>query len=213
MTKVIENALEFVKDFFKGESSGHDYFHTYRVYNMAKHLAKNEDVDELVVMLASLLHDVDDIKISPNTYANKDNARNFLKTNRIDEVTINFICQVINEISYKGNESISPSTLEGKIVQDADRLDAIGAIGIARAFAFGGSRNRTMHDPDELPSLNMSEQEYRNHVSTTVNHFYEKLFNLTNLMNTEAAKKIAIQREKYMKDFLAEFYSEWSGEK
>ena len=148
MTKVIENALEFVKDFFKGESSGHDYFHTYRVYNMAKHLAKNEDVDELVVMLSSLLHDVDDIKISPNTYANKDNARNFLKTNHIDEVTINFICQLINEISYKGNESISPSTLEGKIVQDADRLDAIGAIGIARAFAFGGSRNRTMHDPD-----------------------------------------------------------------
>ena len=213
MENVIENALEFVKNFFKNDSSGHDYFHTYRVFNMAKHLAENEKADNRIVMLAALLHDVDDIKISPDTHQNKDNARNFLINNNIDSKTIELICHVISEISYKGNESSSPSTLEAKIVQDADRLDAIGAIGVARAFSFGGSRNRTMHDPNELPCLNMNEQEYRNHISTTVNHFYEKLFNLTNLMNTQTAKTIAIKREKYMKDFLDEFYAEWDGKK
>ena len=213
MEKVIENGLEFVKEFFKDESSGHDYFHTYRVFNMAKHLAKIEEADEQIVMLAALLHDVDDIKISPNTHENKDNARNFLKKNNIDEKTIDLICQVISEISYKGIDSSSPGTLEAKVVQDADRLDAIGAIGVARAFAFGGSRGRTMHNPEEPPCLNMTEQEYRNHISTTVNHFYEKLFNITNLMNTKTAKKLALKREKYMRDFLEEFFAEWDGKR
>ena len=213
MEKIIENGIKFVKEFFENESSGHDYFHTYRVFNMAKHLAKIEKANEQIVMLAALLHDVDDIKISPDTHENKDNARNFLKKNNIDKKTIDLICRVISEISYKGTDSSSPSTLEAKVVQDADRLDAVGAIGVARAFAFGGSRGRTMHNPEEPPRLNMSEQEYRNHISTTVNHFYEKLFNLTSLMNTETAKKLALEREKYMKDFLEEFFAEWDGKR
>ena len=213
MEKIIENTLEYIKNFFENESSGHDYFHTYRVFEMAKHLVKNEEANEQIVMLAALLHDVDDVKISPNTNKNKDNARKFLQSNNVDNQTIDLICKVIDEVSYKGNESSSPTSIEAKIVQDADRLDAIGAIGIARAFAFGGSRNRTMHNPDEPPQLNMNEQEYRNHVSTTINHFYEKLFNLTNLMNTKTAKEIAIKREQYMKEFLDEFFAEWDGKK
>ncbi len=213
MNNVIDNGLTFVKHFFENECSGHDYFHTYRVFKMSKHLAQIEKADEEIVMLAALLHDVDDIKLSPDTHENKENARRFLNDNSIDENTIDLICRIIGEISYKGNESYSPSTIEAKIVQDADRLDALGAIGIARAFAFGGSRNRTMHNPQEPPRLNMSEQEYRNHISTTVNHFYEKLFNLTDLMNTKAAKEIALKREEYMKNFLDEFYDEWDGAK
>lgn len=209
--QIIENGLKFVKNFFENECSGHDYFHTLRVFKMAKHIATTEVVNEELVMLVALLHDVDDIKISPATHKNKDNARNFLISNNVEENTINLICDIISEISYKGKDSIPAKTLEGKIVQDADRLDALGAIGIARAFAYGGSKNRVMHDPDELPTLNMSDEEYRNHVSTTINHFYEKLFNLKDLMNTSCAKAIAISREAYMKEFLDEFFEEWDG--
>ena len=213
MKQVIEKGLEFVRNFFQNECSGHDYFHTFRVFKMAHFIAKQEKANIEIVMLAALLHDVDDIKISPNTHINKNNARVFLIENNVDNDTIELICNIISEISYKGIESHPASCLEARIVQDADRLDALGAIGIARAFAFGGSRNRVMYDPEELPTLCMTEIEYRNHVSTTVNHFYEKLFNLKDLMNTDTAKKIAISREKYMKEFLEEFYSEWNGEK
>ena len=208
---IIEQAQIYVQNMFKNEFSGHDYFHTLRVFNMATHIAICENADVLIVRLASLLHDVDDIKISPNTSANKDNARGFLRANGIDEEAIDLICKGIGEISYKGNESTPASSLEAKIAQDADRLDAIGAIGIARAFAYGGNHNRVMHNPDEKPRLNMSESEYRNHVSTTINHFYEKLFNLKELMNTQTAKQIAFEREQYMKDFIARFMDEWEG--
>ena len=139
------------------------------------------------------------------------NARCFLSATNVDESRIDEICRIIGEISFA--ENCVPSTLEGKCVQDADRLDAIGAVGIARAFAYGGNHNRLMYHPDVKPNLNMSKEEYVNSKSTTVNHFYEKLFKLTDMMNTDTAKSIAKERDAYMKAFIAEFLDEWEGNK
>ena len=211
MQNIIDNALEYVEEVFKTDYSGHDYFHTLRVYKMATNIAIKENADLEIVQLAALLHDVDDVKLSPETYTNKDKARRFLLSNNVNETNIETICQIIDEISYKGNDSVIPKTLEGKCVQDADRLDAIGAIGIARAFAYGGNHNRVMYNPDISPNLDMNAEEYRNHISTTINHFYEKLFKLKDLMNTDMAKLIARDRERYMKDYISEFMDEWEG--
>ena len=213
MKQVIENGIKYVINLFKNDFSGHDFHHTYRVYKLASRIAELENANIEIVKLAALLHDVDDIKLSPNTNKNKDNTRNFLKENNVDEDTINLICEIISEISYKGKDTTPSTSLEGKCVQDADRLDAIGAIGIARAFAYGGNHNRVMYDPDIKPNLNMNEEEYRKSNSTTINHFYEKLFNLTSLMNTSTAKEIAKQREQYMKDYINQFLDEWDGNK
>lgn len=209
-TELIARAQIYVKNKFENEFSGHDYFHTLRVYKMATHIAHSEGANIEVVQLASLLHDVDDRKISPETYQTQANARHFLLSNGVDNNTVEKICLIIREISFGGNE-ISPSSLEGQCVQDADRLDAIGAIGIARAFAYGGNHNRHMYHPDIKPNLNMTKEEYRNSESTTINHFYEKLFKLTSLMNTQTAIQIAKEREAYMKDFVAKFLDEWQG--
>lgn len=209
--EIINRALEYVKKIFENDYSGHDYFHTFRVFRMATHIATKENANLEIVQLAALLHDVDDIKLSPETHAEKANARSFLAANNIDEIMICEICQIIEEISYVGNDSVIPKTLEGKCVQDADRLDAMGAIGIARAFAYGGNHNRLMHHPDIKPNMDMGKEEYNNHVSTTINHFYEKLFRLTELMNTYTAKDIAKGREAYMKDYISEFMDEWDG--
>lgn len=208
---IINQALEYVKKMFENEYSGHDYFHTLRVFKMATHIAQKENADVEIVQLAALLHDVDDFKLSPETYAQKTNARSFLQVNQVDKETIEKICQIIGEISFVGKDSVIPQTLEGKCAQDADRLDAIGAIGIARAFAYGGNHNRVMYDPDVKPHMNMGKEEYMNHKSTTINHFYEKLFLLTKLMNTQTAKEIAGERERYMKAYIAEFMDEWDG--
>lgn len=208
---IIENALVFVKDFFDQEFSGHDYFHTLRVYKMATHIAEKENANVETVQLAALLHDVDDRKLSPETWERKDNARRFLAENGVDAKTIEGICRIISEISYAGKDSVTPSTLEGKCAQDADRLDAIGAIGIARAFAYGGNHNRQMYDPEVKPNVNMGKEEYYKSESTTINHFYEKLFLLTDLMNTPTAKEIAKNRERYMKEYIEEFMAEWDG--
>lgn len=209
--EIINRALEYVKKIFENDYSGHDYFHAFRVFRMATHIATKENANLEIVQLAALLHDVDDIKLSPETHAEKTNARSFLAANNIDEIVICEICQIIEEISYVGNDSVIPKTLEGKCVQDADRLDAIGAIGIARAFAYGGNHNRLMYHPDIKPNMDMGKEEYNNHVSTTINHFYEKLFRLTELMNTCTAKDIAKGREIYMKDYISEFMDEWDG--
>lgn len=208
---IINNAVEFVRNTFKDDHSGHDYFHTLRVYKMSTKIAEQENANLAIVQLAALLHDVDDIKLSPETHANKGRANAFLRKHNVSETMIKTICDIIDEVSFKGTDSITPKTIEGMCVQDADRLDAIGAVGIARAFAYGGSHNRMIHDPEIKPIENMNLNEYRNHISTTVNHFYEKLFKLSGLMNTATAKKIAEQRERYMKDFISEFYDEWDG--
>lgn len=209
--EIIDRAAEYVRGKFENEYSGHDWFHTLRVFRMAKRIAEAEGADIVTVQLAALLHDVDDRKLSPATYENKANARRFLTENKVDDGKTDEICRIIGEISF--SEGRVPSTLEGKCVQDADRLDAIGAVGIARAFAYGGSHNRLMHHPDIAPKTNMTKEEYVNSKSTTVNHFYEKLFKLTDMMNTETAKSIAREREKYMRGFLAEFLDEWEGKR
>ena len=210
MQSIIEKALEYVKEIFKSDYSGHDYFHTLRVFKMATRIAESEGADLEIAQLAAILHDVDDRKISPETYESQANARSFLLTNGVDDGKIERICKIIREISFGGNNSV-PSTLEGQCVQDADRLDAIGAIGIARAFAYGGNHNRHMHHPDIKPNLNMTKEEYVKSESTTINHFYEKLFKLTALMNTKTAIQLAKSREAYMQDFVAEFMDEWDG--
>ncbi|MBO7151274.1 MAG: HD domain-containing protein, partial [Clostridia bacterium] len=195
----------------ENDFGGHDFFHTLRVYNMAVKIAQKEGADLTIVGLSALLHDVDDRKLSPATCANKDNARSFLMSNGVDNETIETICKIIGEIAYAGTDSVVPSTIEGKCVQDADRLDAIGAVGIGRAFAYGGSHNRYMHNPDIAPKLNMTAEEYHKSNSTTINHFYEKIFNLADMMNTESAKIIAESRERYMKEFVDIFLQEWDG--
>ena len=209
--EIIARAAEYVKEKFENEYSGHDWFHTLRVFKTATRIAEAEGADLVTVQLAALLHDVDDRKLSPETYADKANARSFLSANNVDESRIDEICRIIGEISFA--ENCVPSTLEGKCVQDADRLDAIGAVGIARAFAYGGNHNRLMYHPDIAPNPNMSREEYVKSNSTTVNHFYEKLFKLTDMMNTDTAKAIAKERDAYMKAFIAEFLDEWEGKK
>ena len=211
MENIIESARSYVEGVFKTDYSGHDYFHTLRVYKMATTIATKEKANLEIVQLAALLHDVDDRKLSPETHKNKDKARRFLAAHHVDDANIEWICQIIDEISYRGTDCVIPRTLEGKCVQDADRLDAIGAIGIARAFAYGGNHNRVMHDPAIPPQLDMDAEEYRKHISTTVNHFYEKLFKLKALMNTQMAKQLAREREQYMQDYIARFMAEWDG--
>ena len=211
-TQLIDRAQKYVRDKFENEYSGHDYFHTLRVFKMATHIAEREGADVEIAQLAALLHDVDDRKISPETYESQANAREFLISNGVDGNTIELICRIIREISFGANNS-APSTLEGQCVQDADRLDAIGAIGIARAFAYGGNHNRHMYHPDIPPRPDMTKEEYVNSESTTINHFHEKLFKLTSLMNTKTAIRIAKARESYMKEFVAEFMNEWEGER
>ena len=208
--ELIERAQAYVRVKFENEYSGHDYFHTLRVFKIATHIAECEGANVEIVRLAALLHDIDDRKIYPETYSTQANARTFLTSNGVDESTTDYICRIIREISFGANNA-SPSTPEGKCVQDADRLDAIGAIGIARAFAYGGSHNRHMHNPDIPPNLNMTKEEYLNSESTTINHFYEKLFKLKAMMNTKTAIQIAESREAYMKGFVAEFMDEWDG--
>lgn len=208
---LISATIEYVKDVFATDFSGHDFFHTIRVYQTATKIAMEEKADLQIVQLAALLHDVDDRKLSPETCENKDRAVAFMRGQGLCEETIARVKDIIGEVSFAGTDSVVPKTLEGKCVQDADRLDALGAMGIARAFAYGGNHNRVMYDPEIPPALNMGKEEYQNHVSTTVNHFYEKLFLLKDMMNTESAKRIAGHREQYMREYIDEFLAEWNG--
>lgn len=211
---MIESAIKYVKQIFAGDCSGHDYHHTMRVYRLAMQIAEQEKADMLIVQLAALLHDVDDVKLSPGTHEKKVNAVNFMRTNGVDDKVIGSVCKIIEEVSFAGIDSVVPSTIEGKCVQDADRLDAMGAIGIARTFAYGGSKGRKIYDPDIKPMLDMNNEEYhQKQNSTSINHFYEKLLLLKDMMNTKTARKIAEHRQTVMKEYLAEFMAEWEGER
>ena len=197
---MINKAMEYAREVFAGDGSGHDFDHTLRVYHMAVRIAGEEGADVEMVALAALLHDVDDHKLSPETCEHKDRAVTFLKSQGVDEQKIHSIVEIISEISFSAGNGC-PSTLEGMCVQDADRLDAIGAIGIGRAFAFGGSRGRRMHDPEGLDK------------TATVEHFYDKLFKLKDLMNTQTGRTLAKQRDEFMHSFLEQFYAESVGQR
>lgn len=211
MEQLVQNATKFIKGIFQNDFSGHDFFHSMRVYRTAINIAEAEHADLEVVALAALLHDVDDRKLSPMTAEKKENAARFMCSQNVSESEIRQVCQIIDEISFKGTDSVRPSTPEGKCVQDADRLDALGAIGIARTFAYGGSHNRAIYDPELPPRAAMNQAQYYSSKSTSLNHFYEKLFLLEGMMNTETGKAIARKRTQYMQQFVDEFLNEWDG--
>ena len=211
MEQLVQNATKFIKEVFQNDFSGHDFFHSMRVYRTAMKIAQAEHADLEVVALAALLHDVDDRKLSPATVEKKENAARFMRSQSIPESEIRHVCQIIDEVSFKGTDSVRPSTPEGKCVQDADRLDALGAIGIARTFAYGGSHDRAIYDPELPPRTAMNQAQYYSRNSTALNHFYEKLFLLEDMMNTETGKAIARKRTQYMQEFVDEFLSEWDG--
>lgn len=211
MEQLVQNATKFIKEIFQNDFSGHDFFHSMRVYRTAMKIAEAEHADLEVVALAALLHDVDDRKLSPATAEKKENAARFMCGQNVPEAEILQVCQIIDEVSFKGTDSVRPSTPEGKCVQDADRLDALGAIGIARTFAYGGSHTRAIHDPELPPRTAMNQAQYYSSKSTSLNHFYEKLFLLEDMMNTETGKAIARKRTQYMQEFVDEFLSEWDG--
>ena len=211
MEQLVQNATKFIKEIFQNDFSGHDFFHSMRVYRTATNIAEAEHADLEVVALAALLHDADDRKLSPATAEKKENAARFMRSQNVPESEIRQVCQIIDEVSFKGTDSVRPSTPEGKCVQDADRLDALGAIGIARTFAYGGNHNRAIYDPELPPRTAMNQAQYYSSKSTSLNHFYEKLFLLEGMMNTETGKAIARKRTQYMQQFVDEFLHEWDG--
>lgn len=214
MNKVLfQEAENYIRGIFARDCSGHDAEHSIRVFRSAMRIAKKtEEADETLVGLSSLLHDVDDIKLFPEN-RNYENARCFLTEYQIESERQEQIIHIISQVSFKGTDSAIPDTIEGKIVQDADRLDAIGAIGIARAFAYGGSHHRPLYIPDETYHLTMNEAEYRSSVSSTIAHFHEKLLLLKAMMNTNEAKQIAEERHQFMLQFLTEFDEEVKGKR
>ena len=211
---IIDNTILFVKQQLENAEGGHDWFHIERVYKNALLIAEGEDCDLIVVKLGALLHDIADSKfhggdesVGPKT------ARTFLESQNVKEDIILHVIAIIENISFKGgNFEKKFNSKELEIVQDADRLDAIGAIGIARTFNYGGFKNRPLYNPNIQPNMNMNKEEYKNSESPTLNHFYEKLLLLKDKMNTETGKKIAQKRHDFMVTFLSQFYAEWDGQ-
>lgn len=212
---LIPKTIAFVQQQLAGAEGGHDWFHIERVYKNALLIAQSENCDETVVKLGALLHDIADSKfhggdetIGPRT------AKLFLESENVAQATIDHVINIIENISFKGgNFQRTFHSKELDIVQDADRLDAIGAIGIARCFNYGGFKNRVLYDPEIAPNLQMSKEQYKTNTSPTINHFYEKLLLLKDQMNTETGKRIAEERHLFMENFLGQFYAEWNGEK
>lgn len=212
---LINKTILFVKQKLENAEGGHDWFHTQRVYKNALLIADGEVCDITVVKLGALLHDIADSKFNggDETIGPKI-ACEFLVSNDVDAVTIQHVINIIENISFKGgNTEKLFSSVELNIVQDADRLDAIGAIGIARTFNYGGFKNRALYNPNIAPNLRMSKEEYKNSEAPTINHFYEKLLLLKDKMNTQTGKQIAEERHLFMEKFLSQFYAEWEGVK
>jgi uncharacterized protein len=211
---LLDNTILFVKQKLENAESGHDWFHMERVYKNALLIAEGEECDLLVVKLGALLHDIADSKFhnGDETLGPKV-ARTFLESQNASEETISHVVNIIENISFKGgNFEKKFTSKELEIVQDADRLDAIGAIGIARTFNYGGFKNRPLYNPNIAPNLHMTKEEYKNSEAPTINHFYEKLLLLKDKMNTATGKRIAQERHKFMELFLSQFYAEWDGE-
>lgn len=209
---IIQKTVDFVRQSLQNAEAGHDWWHILRVWNNAKRIAHTEKVDLLIVELAALLHDIADSKfhngdeeIGPTT------AGDFLKSIEVDAETVEHVQQIIRHMSFKSSfNRVGFSSEEMKVVQDADRLDAIGAIGIARAFTYGGFKNREIYNPEIKPNFNLTKEAYKNAAAPTINHFYEKLLLLKDRMNTETARKIAEQRHRFMELYLEQFYAEWN---
>lgn len=210
---LIKNTEKFVKEKLKNADSGHDFFHIQRVRNNAKLINKKEHANWLIIDLAVLLHDVGDNKVIRQEKDDYSIAKNFLTKSKLDNKIINIVIFIIENMSFSKtlNSKVKNAPKELYVVQDADRMDAIGAIGIARAFIFGGSRNRPMYDPSKKAQKINTTKNYKKMESSTFHHFEEKLLLLKNLMNTKTAKNIAIHRHKFMKSYLKEFLAEWNG--
>jgi uncharacterized protein len=214
MDELISHTIKFVQKELDKAEGGHDWWHIYRVWKLSKRLSMNQQVNSLVVELAALLHDIADSKFhGGDEEAGPTKARKFLEGHKVEADTILHVEQIIRNISYKGGkEKRNFHSAELDIVQDADRLDAIGAIGIARAFNYGGFKGRELYNPTIKPNLHMTKEEYKASTAPTINHFYEKLLLLKTLMNTEAGKRLAEERHRFMEEFLEHFYKEWEGE-
>lgn len=213
-TDIIEETIAFVKEVLQGAEGGHDWFHIQRVFKNSLLIAKDEKVDVLVVSLAALLHDIADAKFHDGDESiGPKMAEEFLKSLDINEKVIAHVVKIILNISFK--TSLDPnnsfSSKELQVVQDADRLDALGAIGIARAFNYGGFKNREMYNPDIAPNLDMDKEEYKNSNAPTINHFYEKLLLLKDKMNTITGRRLAEERHQFILLYLEQFYKEWNG--
>lgn len=212
MDAIIEKTIEFVKAQLIGIEAGHDWFHVDRVYRNALLIAKEECCNMQVVALAALLHDIADSKFHDGDEGlGPKRTREFLNQEGVPEATIDHVVAIIKNMSFRSRDEVDFSSIELDIVRDADRLDAIGAIGIARAFNYGGYRNRAMYDPLVAPNMGQSKQEYMSSKAPTINHFYEKLLLLKDLMHTKKGKSLAIERHVFMEKFLAQFYMEWHG--
>lgn len=211
--QIIEKTKVFVKSSLKDAEGGHDYFHIERVLNNALLLNEEEGANEFIVVLGALLHDIADYKFhnGDETLGPK-RARKFLTEQKVDSAIIDQVVKIIDNVSFKGgNEKQQFASKELEIIQDADRLDALGAIGIARTFNYGGYKGRALYDPEVKPNLTMTKEEYKASKAPTINHFYEKLLLLKDRMNTKTGRRIAAERHKFMEQFLEQFYAEWEG--
>lgn len=206
---ILKEAEHYVKELLQNDASGHDWWHIYRVKELAKQLAEAEKADPFICELAALLHDVIDDKLPPEIRNSVRDVKCWLIEHGVDDQQIDHIIEIITTLSFRGGRGEPMKTLEGRVVQDADRLDAIGAVGIARTFAYAGWKGDLIYDPSISTRMDMTVEEYRNGKSTAINHFYEKLLKLKDRMNTIAGKTLAEERHQFMEDFLKQFYKEW----
>ncbi|MFC5446919.1 HD domain-containing protein [Paenibacillus aestuarii] len=211
--RILQAAEALVKEKLERDSSGHDWWHIYRVVQTTKRIAAMEGADSFVCELAALLHDVADEKLNPDPAAAQRELEHWLAASGTPAAQVQHVLEIISTMSFKGGARPPMRTLEGQVVQDADRLDAIGAVGISRVFAYSGWKGRPIHDPSVTVREHMTEAEYRSGNDTAINHFYEKLLKLKELMNTAYARKMAEERHNFMEQYLTQFYAEWEGEK